>query len=282
MQYTIQSDKLTVTLSSLGAELISVKKGEKEYIWQNPTGEWEGHAPILFPVCGNCAMTVDGVSYPIPFHGVARRAEFTIEKQSENSLTFALFSTEETKKVFPFAFIFRVIYTVNGDTLSIAYAVENPADKDLYFACGSHEAYALDGAVNEYEVEFDKEETLVNYLTNENRRLTGETVALGDYKIFPLPVEYLCDNNTLIFKNIRSHAVLLRKIGGENIAKITFDGFDNLLFWHALDANYICIEPWTNLPDIEGKENIEFSQKEGVMKVAPNTVKTLTRTITLF
>jgi len=60
------------------------------------------------------------------------------------------------------------------------------------------------------------------------------------------------------------------------------DGFENLLLWHAQDAKYICIEPWMNLPDTEGKENIEFSQKEGVMKVAPNTVKTLTRTITLF
>jgi len=221
MNYVIQNDKLTVTLSSLGAELISIKKGEKEYIWQNPTGEWAGHAPILFPVCGNCAMTVDGVSYPIPFHGVARKAQFALEKQSENSLTFALVSDAETEKVFPFEFIFRVIYTVNGETLTIQYAVENPAKKDLYFSCGSHEAYALDGAINEYEVEFEKEETLVNCVASEDRQLTGEKVALGNFKTFPLPKEYLRNDDTLIFKGIRSREVLLQKIGGAKIAKIT-------------------------------------------------------------
>ena len=281
MNYTIQNDTLTATFSSLGAELISLKKGEKEYIWQNPTGEWAGHAPLLFPVCGHCGVKVDGVSYPIPFHGVARKAEFTLEKQSENSLTFALYSSAATKEVFPFDFIFRVIYTLNGATLTLAYAVENPADKNLYFACGSHEAYALDGQVNEYEVEFETQETLVNYLATENGYLSGERAELGSMKVLPLPLQYLQNGDSVILKDIRSRKVVLRKIGGEDIAEITFEGFSNMLFWRAMDGKFICIEPWTNLPDYANVEDAEFKTKAGVMEVAPKATKTLTRTITL-
>ena len=281
MNYTIQNDTLTATFSSLGAELISLKKGGKEYIWQNPTGEWAGHAPVLFPACGRVGVTVDGVSYPLPFHGVARKAQFTLEKQSENSIAFVLYSNAATKEVFPFDFIFRVIYTLSGATLTLTYAVENPADKNLYFACGSHEAYALDGQVDEYEVEFEKKETLRNHLTTDNKKLSGETVELGSTKVWQLPLQYLQNSDSVILKDIRSRKVVLRKIGGENIAEITFEGFSNMLFWREMDGKFICIEPWTNLPDYDGVEDCEFKTKAGVMEVAPHTIKTLTRTITL-
>jgi hypothetical protein len=60
MNYIIKNDKLTVTIASFGAEIISVVKDGKERSWQNPTGEWDGHAPLLFPVCGRCGITLDG------------------------------------------------------------------------------------------------------------------------------------------------------------------------------------------------------------------------------
>ena len=51
MIYTLKNDKLTAEISSLGAELISVKDGAGyEYIWQGE--DWNGHAPVLFPLCG--------------------------------------------------------------------------------------------------------------------------------------------------------------------------------------------------------------------------------------
>ena len=282
MTYTIKSKEITATFSSLGAELISLQKADREYVWQNGTGEWAGHAPLLFPVCGHFGVKVDGVSYPIPFHGVARKAEFCIKEQSDTAVTFELTSNEETEKLFPFAFIFRVKYSVEGDTLSLVYEVENPADKTLYFACGSHEAYALDKQVNEYEVEFENEETLVNYLTTANGYLSGETADLGTKKVLPLPLEFLQNGDSIILKNIRSRKVILREIGGKTLAEITFEGFSNLLFWRAMNGKFICIEPWTNVPDSAGVEDIEFSQKEGVMQVAPRAIKTLTRTIRVF
>lgn len=282
MNYTIKNSEITATFSSLGAELISLQKAGREYIWQNGTGEWAGHAPLLFPVCGHFGVKVDGVSYPIPFHGVARKAEFSVKEQSGSCITFELTSNEETQKLFPFAFVFRVKYSVDGDTLTLVYEVENPADKTLYFSCGSHEAYALDKEIQEYEVEFEKEENFINYRTTPNGYLSGETADLGTKKVLPLPLEFLQNNDSIILKNINSRKVTLREIGGKTLAEITFEGFSNLLFWRAMDGKFICIEPWTNVPDSAGVEDIEFSQKEGVMAVSPRDVKTLTRTVKVF
>ncbi len=282
MNYTIKNSEITATFSSLGAELISLQKAGREYIWQNGTGEWAGHAPLLFPVCGHFGVKVDGLSYPIPFHGVARKAEFSVKEQSGSCITFELTSNEETQKLFPFAFVFRVKYSVDGDTLTLVYEVENPADKTLYFSCGSHEAYALDKEIQEYEVEFEKEENFINYRTTPNGYLSGETADLGTKKVLPLPLEFLQNNDSIILKNINSRKVTLREIGGKTLAEITFEGFSNLLFWRAMDGKFICIEPWTNVPDSAGVEDIEFSQKEGVMAVSPRDVKTLTRAVKVF
>ena len=49
MTYQLSSGLLELEISSIGAELISVKKQGKERLWQNENGGWSGHAPVLFP-----------------------------------------------------------------------------------------------------------------------------------------------------------------------------------------------------------------------------------------
>ena len=63
MIYTIGGELLTVQISSLGAELVSVRYQGKERLWQNENGGWAGHAPILFPYAGRCSVKVDGKVY---------------------------------------------------------------------------------------------------------------------------------------------------------------------------------------------------------------------------
>jgi len=50
----LKNEKLTLTISSMGAELQSIKDNEgKEYLWQADPNFWPRHSPILFPaVCG--------------------------------------------------------------------------------------------------------------------------------------------------------------------------------------------------------------------------------------
>jgi len=114
---------------------------------------------------------------------------------------------------------------------------------------------------------------------NKDGYLTGETMVCGNGKPFPLPKDFLQDGETLIFKDVRSRSVNLVRKGGKPIATVTFEGFSNLLLWRMDEAKYICIEPWTNLPDYENVEDIEFSQKSGVIKVDGKSNKKLVRTI---
>lgn len=279
MEYTIKNDKISVTVAGLGAEIVSVIAGGKERVWQNPTGEWAGHGPVLFPVCGHCGVTVDGVSYPIKSHGFAKLEVFALKDKGEDFITLSLSANKETKKVFPFEFIFDVTYRIDGETLYIEYDVQNPADKPLYFACGGHESFALDCDVDGYELQFDKEESLTHYYHNKAGFLTGETAEYGNGQPFPLPIDFLQEGATLIFKNVRSNKVNLARKGGNAIASITFEGFENLLVWRAGEAKYVCIEPWTNLPDLVDVPDKEFSQKEGVIKVEAKSSKKLVRTI---
>ena len=87
MIYTISNEILTVQVNTLGGELISVKKDGKERLWQNENGGWAGHAPVLFPVCGDCTMIVRGKEYPIKKHGFARNSEFELQGINKTELT---------------------------------------------------------------------------------------------------------------------------------------------------------------------------------------------------
>lgn len=281
MQYTIQNSKLCVVVDSYGAQIKSVKYSGKERAWQNENGAWKDTAPLLFPVCGHFGVTVDGKSYPISAHGFAKKAEFALVSQTENTLIMQTCANAQTKAVYPFDFIFTVTYTVENDTLRIEYAVENTGEKPLYFACGGHDSFTFTGEIDGYQLAFERKENLVHYFHDDDGYLTGETQNYGENpQTLVLPSDFLQEGRTLIFKGINSRKVRLETRDQKPLADISFDGFDNLLIWRATaDSNYVCIEPWTNLPDQANLPDIEFSQKQGTYKVVAHARKSLVREI---
>ena len=282
MNYTIKSNVLTVTASSFGAELISVKNGDKEMLWQNQNGAWSRHAPILFPVCGACGVRVNGISYPIAKHGFALFSEFVCESEKENELIFRLTDNEETRKLFPFAFVLRVCYSVKENVLSVKYEVENPSsDTPLYAATGAHESYMLDAPLSEYKLLFSENEHFLNFSYDEVR-----APDFGYGKELPCPDSLLQNSESLVLDNINSRCVTLVKNSGEPVVKIDFDGYTNLLLWRPAGApQMICIEPWGNLFDPDGttpETDIEFSEKQNIQCIKPTEKVVYTHTITYF
>lgn len=65
----IKNEQLTVEISSLGAELQSIKDAQgNEYLWDGDEQYWNRHSPILFPiVCGLWKDTyrIDGKEYQL-------------------------------------------------------------------------------------------------------------------------------------------------------------------------------------------------------------------------
>ena len=268
MRYEFGSDVLRCTVDERGAELVSVRYCGKERLWQNENGEWDGHAPILFPYGGNCAVKVDGRLYPECKHGFLSFQMGKLQERTDDSVTFVFRANDATKDYYPFDFSVFITYMVVGNCLKITYTACNDGDRTMYAAFGCHESYTLDKDVDEYEVVFEKDEKLISLVPSQkNGKITDETVDLGKGKTLVLPKEIL--NDSVILKT-NSRSVALKQRGeGRVLAQITYPDFGNLLLWHPKNSRSVCIEPWQNLPDDDGKPSQELSKKEGLTALEP-------------
>ena len=269
MVYSIGKENLVVKIDEQGAELISVCFDGKERLWQNQTGDWAGHSPVLFPVCGNSTIIVDGKTYPLIRHGFASRYTFQTVEKGETFVKMRLCSDESTLALYPYEFELMYTYSVNGNALTIEHEVRNLSNREMYFSMGGHESFNLDEDVDGYELRFSENEQFIHRPHDpEEGLLTGEVCLLGEGKVLSLPKDLLQNSATVILTGITSNRVDLYKKTGEKLVEVYFDGFKNLLLWRPMNAKMICIEPWKTTPDMVGKQDVEFSQKQGVEKLA--------------
>lgn len=271
MVYLIKNEVLSVQIDEQGAELVSVCYQGKERLWQNKTGDWAGHSPVLFPVCGNCTIVIDGKAYPLVRHGFASGCTFTAIEKGETFVKMQLHSNEKTLALYPYEFELSYTYSVNGNALEIEHKVKNLSKNTMYFSMGGHESFDLEEDVDAYELRFAQDERFIHCPHDiEEGLLTGESCCLGAGKVLPLPEDILQNNMTVILTGICSNCVGLYKKTGKKLAEIYFNGFDNLLLWRPMNAKMICIEPWKTMPDTIGRQDVEFRQKKGVESLAPN------------
>ena len=72
LEYILENEMLSLRFSTLGAELLSARRGDFEYIWQGAPGLWREHAPLLFPICSHLTgdiYTYRGKTYAMALHG---------------------------------------------------------------------------------------------------------------------------------------------------------------------------------------------------------------------
>ena len=141
----LRNELLSVVVAEKGAELQSIKDANgKEYLWQGDPAFWPRRSPILFPiVCSvnNDTYYVDGQAYHLPRHGFARDTEFTLISQSDRKVTFALESSEETKKVYPYDFTLSVSYVLDNNKIGVIWHVHNTDQREIHFQIGGHPAF---------------------------------------------------------------------------------------------------------------------------------------------
>ncbi len=277
--YTISNKKIKIQISEIGAEVRSVIYDGKERAWQNETGEWSGCAILLFPFAGFNRLIYDGVDFGVQKHGFCRSEEFNLVSQAENSIEFELCANDRTRAVYPYEFAFRVKYEVVDYGYEVSYTVENKDSKEIPFVCGGHESFTLDNEVENYYVEFEKEEHFDFLIHNSGGMLTGEKVNHGAGKILPLENDFTDNSATVILGNINSRKAILKdKKTDEKVVEITYDGFSNLLLWHPHGSKMLCIEPWQCLPSYVD-EIKEFKERDGVVTLEKGEQITFTRSI---
>ncbi|HWR94304.1 MAG TPA: aldose 1-epimerase family protein [Flavobacterium sp.] len=270
---TISNSNLTVQIKHLGAELFSLKSDQnKEYIWEGNPFFWGKHSPILFPIVGtlkNNTYRINGNQFHLNRHGFAREMEFILIKKTEESATFSLISTIETRKIYPFDFELQISYTLTNSTLNIDYKVINKNNFVMPFSIGAHPAFALAGNFEEYSLEFSQDE-LLNYhlledglISNNTNELPFDNRRLGlHYQLF--------EKDALVFKTLKSKSITILKKSNP-ILKVNFNDFPNLGIWTVVNAPFLCIEPWFGYSDTL-EEYDDFSKKEGIQLLEKNEI----------
>jgi galactose mutarotase-like enzyme len=270
---TISNSNLKATIKHLGAELCSLKNNSnKEYIWEANPDFWGKHSPVLFPIVGtlkNNSYAYNDKKHQLSRHGFAREMEFELIDKKENSATFAIQSSEETLKTYPFEFELQLIYTLDENSLNIDYKVINKGNSQMPFSIGAHPAFALPGNFNNYAIAFEKEETL-EYSLLENGLISNKTKKL-DVQNQQIALNYkLFENDALIFKTLKSKTISI--LENQNpLLKVHFEDFPSLGIWTVQNAPFLCIEPWFGYSDTEENSG-NILEKEGIQILEVNNV----------
>ena len=270
---TIKNDKLTVILDSTGAVFHSIVSDENEYLWQGDEKYWASRDHNLFPYVGRLTdgqYIYKGRKYSLPIHGFTKDAEFEVEKQSGEAVTFLLRSNDATRTVYPFEFNFRIRYELSDNRIIKKCTVDNKGENEMLFGLGGHPGFNVplcgEGKFEDWCLEFDAEsEPKRVEIDLTNYRITGRMLpySLEDGKRIPLRHE-LFDGDAVVLYGI-PRAVSLKSNVSAHSVKVGFPDMPFVGFWHAVktDAPYVCIEPWVSLPshstymeDIETQEHI--------------------------
>ena len=277
---TIRNEALTVTVSTVGAELQSIlDENGVERLWQGDPQFWSSRAPILFPVAGgfrNDGYELNGQFYAMPKHGFVRKLEWEVESSANTDVTLLM---RQKNDGFPFAYELRASFSLQGNALRVAYTVSNLGNDAFWYSVGSHEAYATPEGIEDYEIVFDKEEKLDNYPLVGNLILREPVTMADKARSLPLKYEYFAVD-ALVFPTLQSRGVTLRSAAHAREIRVDYPGHDTLMLWTKPGAGYICIEPWCNSPDFVDAD-LRIDHKPGFIRLNGKETAVRQHTITV-
>ena len=278
---TLTKGVTKVAINELGAEIKSFTVNGVDYIWKGDPDVWARSAPNIFPMTGGFRddkYILNGKEYRMPKHGFALNSMFEVESRSETEAVFVLRENEETKKVWPYDFEFRVCYKLNDGKLIVDYRVINKSNSKMWFSVGSHDGFSTPEGIEEYDIVFPGKETLSSYTLFGNLIGEDKTGIIEDTDTLPLKYDYFAVD-ALVFKDVKSESCrLINRNTGRGV-QLDFPKFPVLMLWTKPGAKYICIEPWFGAPD-DVNSNYQIAEKFAIQSVEAGETFTCTRTIT--
>lgn len=262
MLHTIRNDAMSVTISTLGAEMQSITGADgTEYLWYGDAAYWGSRATNLFPYVGRMtdeSYIHNGKRYGMKLHGFARRMEFAARQEGESRVVFTLTDDETTRECYPFRFVFSVIYELAGAELRITYHVENKGGETMYFGLGGHPGFRL--PLEEGKRFEDYSLTFAQPCRPSRALVAPSYMMSGVETLFPLendttlPLRHeLFDDDAIILRHFDKKLTLSAGEGSRGV-RVHMPQMKCLGIWHApkTQAPYVCIEPWVSLPSRDG------------------------------
>ena len=283
----IGSGALSAAINPLGAELthLTDPAGRELMTDANPAF-WRGRAPLLFPIVGRLngdAYRLDGQSYTMPKHGLARWLPFEVAEAAKDRATFRLTDTESTRAAYPFAFALEMAFAVDGATLTMTASVINTGDRDMPASFGFHPAFAwplpYGAARADHRIDFTEDEPgALRAITpdgligaeSQPSPLDGRTLRLSDA---------LFEHDALVWAPVESRALRYGAGAGFPSLDIAYDAA-MLGVWTKPGAAYVCVEPWHGIADPERFAG-EIWDKPGIERLAPGDRRDFGMRVTL-
>lgn len=260
---TITNGALTVACDSLGGELQSIRDASTglEYLWQGDRTYWGRRALNLFPLVGRLyekTYTLHGRPYEMPLHGFLPHARMELDALAPDRCRFVLRDSAETRRVYPYGFVFTLEYRLSGRALEIGFAVENRSDETLYCAMGGHPGFNLpleEGLrFEDYEIRFPTpcSPQLVQFSP-----LVLDTGGREPYPLVEgrrLPLRHSLFTQDAVVLAGAPRCVELSSPRGCHGVRVEYPQMPYVGFWHKpnTEAPFLCIEPWSALPGREG------------------------------
>ncbi len=279
---TIKNSILSIQVAEHGAELQSIQKDGKEYLWQGDAKFWGRRSPVLFPTVGRVWNNVyrhEGISYDMGQHGFARDMDFQLVSKEEDKIEYVLESTPETLAKYPFPFRLHIGYELVENQVIVKWRVENIGERELYFQIGAHPAFHFPNfnptTSDRCFFAFDKTEALQYICPVEKGCASPEihTLELNKEGLMPIDIHSF-DCDTYIFENKQLKKITLLDKAKAPYLSLAFDT-PLVAIWSPTkehpDCPFICIEPWYGRCDTVGYEG-EFKGKDWMQTLAPGAV----------
>ena len=288
MIYEIKADRLSIKVSSKGAELQSMKRQDgTELLWQGDAKYWDGQSPLLFPFPGKSwdnKLRIDGAEYTMPKHGFASNMEFEMTQQEGNSITFRLTDTKETYKMYPYHFVLEVTYTIVGSSLNVSWKVTNRNTGMMYFMIGAHPAFNLPDfrekdKIHGYICTMDAPDMQSNVVLPDGYcHDEVETVVLENGLLPITNTTFDCD--TILDQTGRFREVILTGKHKEPLVRVNFR-MPVLAIWapNGGNAPFVCIEPWHGICD-RFNDPRELKDRNHIISITAGDTWSHTYTIT--
>ncbi len=267
----LASEKLTVKILRLGAELFSVKvlhptHGEIGLLLNDDEIEpdhswWNSHAPFLFPIVGGLVNKTshcrDGKTIKLEGHGFARKTVFSVidKGQSDKSvwIEYEIDNTAVSNAAYPWQFEFRVRYELSDNGLNVAIKVKNNDETTMWYQCGWHPGFKapfIYGKGNKADVNLilPKGKAII-YECDRESFLTGKKKEIELGGVFPFTEEGLDYTYVFDMHDIPDKTVKLFDPNSGITIHLSFNDFPHLGIWSNANGPFICLEPWQGCDD---------------------------------
>lgn len=259
---TIQNGTLAVTVDPVGGALTSIRRDGAEYVWQADPAYWGSHDKNLFPYVGRMnegRYLLEGKTYEMPIHGFCGGRAFAVAGQGPDFVRLLLADSEETRRMYPFAFRFEILYRLEGEKLIKQCIVTNTGAETLLFGIGAHPGFNVplggDGSFTDWQFVFPEPSEPVRVeFDQKNYLISGKEAPwpLADGTRLPLTHD-LFDLDAVVLKGMPRQVTLCSDKSRRSVT-VDYPDMPFLGLWHAphKDAPYVCIEPWASLPSRSG------------------------------